>query len=214
MIEYYLPIMETMHEALMTDRVSIYRNGVLVAANVQCRATSNRLFAEPADPTDANMRSMSEWGFTMPSDTDLCVGDHVISDPPFAHIDCIIGEVVQGDTWQIALRAWGNRPKLATPNISVVLYRYDIDLDDWVAQAAQSVQVVYDRNQPKETPIRYTPAAASSYQGGWLVGDMDFDVEVEDRFQIDNYGGIIVEILPTQPQHKEARFVIDVSGAR
>jgi len=213
-IRSYLPALEMTHRQLMTDTMDVIRYGVTVATGIPCRATSNRLFAEPADPQDANMRSMSEWGVTYPIGVDVNVGDRLVITTPVLTMDIIVGEVVEGDTWQIASRARGNRPKEATPQISVVLLRYDMLTDIWSEQPAQLVNVVYDRNQPKSTPVRFVPSGQTSYQGGWLIGDQDFDVRVDDRFTIDDLAGIIVEVLPLQPQRTEARFVLDVSGVR
>lgn len=210
----YLPTLRGIQSRLMTDAMDVARNGTMVYTEVPCRATSNRLFAEPADPHDANMRSMAEWGVTYPTSYDVQVGDHLTIATDLMTIAVIVGEVVQGDTWQTAGRAWGNRPKLATPQIAVVLYRYDVDADTWTALPSQDVNLVYNRNQPISTPSRFSPGGASSYQGGWIVGDLDLDVQVEDRFTIDGLGAIITEILPHQPQHCEARFVMDVTGVR
>lgn len=210
----YIPLLQAAQNRLMTDVADIYRNDLLVLADVKCRVTSNRLFAEPADPQDANMRSMAEWGVTFPSGTNVKVGDRLAVTTTTKDIDIIVGEVVEGDTWEIATRAWGNRPKVATPAFNIVLYRYDITLDDYVALAAQPVNLVYDRNQPKGTPTRFAPAGHATYQGGWLIGTTAFNVQIEDRFEISGIGGVIVEVLPLQPQRKEARFVLDITGVR
>lgn len=214
LITPYLPTLRDAQRRLMTDRMDVVRNGVAVYEAVPCRATSNRLFAEPADPKDANMRSMAEWGITYPVSYDLAVGDHLTIVTSLMTIEVIVGEVVEGDTWQVAGRAWGNRPKVATPQIAVTIFRFDYDSEIWQELPEQLVNLVYDRNQPRSTPVRFAPGGHASYQGGWLIGGPDFDVQIEDRFTIDDIGAVIVEVLPQQPQRCEARFVMDITGVR
>lgn len=206
-VQRVLPDMIAFQTALLTDTLSIYRDGVLIASNIPCRAHPNRLFAEPGDPSDANMRSMGEWGITMPISADVRVSDRLVVTTPGGTLDLNVGEVEKAGTWQIMQRAWGNRPKTATPHIWITLRRGDTILPP------QYVQVVYDRNRPEERPERYTPAARTSYKGGWLIGDTSFDVQVEDIFTLDGLAGVIVQVLPLQPQRKEAKFMLDVGGA-
>lgn len=210
----FVPDLREFQESLMTNTLDTYRAGSIHLTDVPCRVTSNRLFAEPADPYDANVRSMAEWGFTVPHGTDVVVGDRIVCVSQGLTLDLNAGEVVAGDTWETAVRIWCNKPKTATPHVSIVLWRYNTGTDDFVALSAQDVQVVYDRNAPVETPLRYSPATRSSYKGGWLVGDPTFDVAAEDRFVLDGYHGIISQVLPEQPQRIEAAFILDVGGPR
>lgn len=200
------------HNELMTNTLDTYRGGSLYLSDVPCRVTSNRLFAEPADPYDANIRSMAEWGFTCPAGTDIQVGDRILCTTQGLALDLIAGEVVAGDTWELAVRVWCNKPKTATPGYEIVLLRFDMNTEEYVALDPQHVQVVYDRNQPEETPIRYSPAVRSSYKSGWLIGDLTFDVQVDDRFVLDGYAGVITQVLPGQPQRIEAQFRLDFGG--
>lgn len=197
---------------LMTDTLSVYRAGLLHLSNVPTRATSNRLFAEPADPYDANIRSMAEWGFTCPPATDVMVSDRILCTTQGIALDLIAGEVVAGDTWENAVRIWCNKPKTATPGYDIVLLRFNMTTEVFDSLPPQHVQVVYDRNAPEETPIRYSPAIRSSFKSGWLIGDLDFDVQVDDRFVFDGYAGIVVQVLPGQPQRIEAQFQLDFGG--
>lgn len=192
----------------MTDSLSIYRDGSLIASDVRCRSHANRLFAEPADPYDANVRSMAEWGFTVPKGTDVRVGDRIVCTTQSQTLDLIVGEVVRADTWEVAVRIWANKPKTATERRWIVLVRGGVELPP------QYVQVVFDRNELKYPPLRYSPAAEVRYKGGWLIGDLDFDVQTEDTFTLDGYAGVISHVLPAQPQRKEAFFMIDMSGVR
>ena len=199
-------------EELMTNTLDVYRDGSLHLSGVPCRVTSNRLFAEPADPYDANMRSMAEWGFTCPAGTDVQVADRVLCVSQGLTLDLAVGEVVAGDTWETAVRFWCNKPKTATPSVTVTLLRYNPTTDDWDALPPQKVQLVYDRNAPEATPFRYSPAVRTSWKAGWFIGDLDFDVLVEDRFALDGYAGVVTQVLPEQPQRIEAMFQLDFGG--
>jgi hypothetical protein len=210
MVLPYLPKLRALHNLLMTDVVTIYRGGTLIASNVPCRKHNNRLLAEPADPSDANMRSVMEWGFTMPWGTDCQVGDHLVS----GEIDVIVGESLRTDTWGVAVRVWGTRPREVTERFSLTFYRGSYDSDVQTTVGPYTVRVVYDRNKPEEAPIRYTPAGHSIYKSGWLIGDLSFNVRPGDRFMLDGYAGVITEVLPKQPQHREARFALDEGGDR
>lgn len=210
MVISYLPRLRAIQTSLMTNSVTIYRGATLIAANVPCRFHNNRLLAEPADPSDANMRSIMEWGFTMPWGTDCRVGDRLIS----GEIDIIVGESLRTDTWGTAVRAWGTRPREVTERFQMTFYRGSYDSDALVPIGPFEVRVVYDRNKPDEAPVRYVPAGHSVYKGGWFISDLNFSVRVGDRFMLEGYGGVITEVLPKQPQHIEARFLLDEGGDR
>lgn len=207
----FVPYLKDMQESLMTERCRIIRNGILVASDVACRVTSSRLFAEPADPQDANMRSMQEWGWTMPLGTDVEVGD--VIEKMDNSISTIAGEVMKHDTWATAIRVWATRPKTSTPHVTITLYRLADVTEVWTSMGSFDVQVVWDRNAPTETPIRYSPSGHAVYKGGWVIGDMDFDPQVGDRFALDGYGAYIADVAPFQPQRREAKFQIDISGS-
>lgn len=193
----------------MSDLVRVTRDGVVVGG-YPCRLHSNRLFVESPDPSDANMRSYQEWGITAPWDADIRIGDTL----RVRDIEFIVGEVVDGDTWQTALRVWGTKPKTATAFISLVLYAQD-DNGVYTARPPQRVQVVYDRNIPQETPVRFAQVGRTQLRGGWLIGGTDFQVEVGDRFKLSSgETAIVTEILPGQPQRVEARFIMDTGGVR
>lgn len=211
MVLSYVPALRRIQESLMTDRVRIVRRGVIVANNVPARITSSRLFAEPADPHDANLRSTSEWGFTLPVGTSVQVSDTI--EKTDGSLSAIIGEVIDKDTWETAVRVWATRPKSATPTTDVTLWRYQSGLDDWSQVGTFAVQVVFDRVAPVATPLRYAPAGRSSYQGGTLIGSiLSFTPEIDDRFTLGGHGCVITQVLPHQPQHVEAKFIMDEGG--
>lgn len=210
MVLAYIPQLRAVQEALMTDRVQIVRRGVIVANNVPARITSSRLFAEPADPHDANLRSTSEWGFTLPFGTSVRVSDTI--EKTDGSLSAIVGEVVDGDTWELAVRVWATKPKSATPTTDVTLYRYQSGIDDWSSIGTFAVQIVFDRVAPTATPIRYAPAGRSSYQGGTLIGTLTFTPQIDDRFTLDGFACVITQVLPQQPQHREAKFIMDEGG--
>jgi hypothetical protein len=212
MVVALLPVLRASQRRLMTETVDVYRAGILVHANVPARITSSRLFTEPADPHDANLRSTSEWGFTLPWSVEVLVADTIVFHA--GANSAIVGEVLQDDTWKTATRVWATRPKTATPPVSITFYRYSSGSDDWVSVGAHTVQVVFDRVAALETPLRYSPAGRSSYQGGTLIGDLTFAPVVDDRFALNSYACIIDAVLPNQPQHVEAHFLMDMSGAR
>lgn len=203
--------LRAIQRALMTEECAIKRDGSLIAT-VACRKHKDRLFSEPGDPQDANLRSTQEWGFTFPEGTDVEVSDTV--EGPDGSPSIIVGEVLRGDTWEIAVRVWGTEPKTATPHTTVTLWRYDSDDDDWAEAWTGDVQVVYDRNKPIESPVRFVPAGRSVYKGGAIVGPLDMDVRVGDRFTLDGFAANITYVLPEQPQRVEAHFDLDVSGPR
>lgn len=213
-----LPLLRAVQRNLMTETVTISRydatadGEVVVATLVPCRKTDSRLFAEPADPQDANLRSLHEAGFTLPIGTGTRVGDRLTL--PSTE-DYIAGEVLAIDTWVTAERVWANRPKTATPFVRLVLFR-DNDQDGFPEfdLPAQYVQLVYDRIAPEETPIRYAPGARTSYKGGSFLGPRTFNVRQGDVFTLGGYAGTIEWVLPYQPQRTEARFVLDISGVK
>lgn len=214
MITLNLPHLRTLQESLMTESCRIVREGVVIDTGIPCRKTSSRLFAEPGDPQDANMRSMAEWGWTMPIDVDVQVGDAVeLTD---GSLSTIAGEVLQDDTWVIATRVWATRPKTASPTTTVSLYRFNDGVDDYVLVGTFDVQIVYDRISPEETPIRYAQAARTFSKGGWIIGALGFAPQVGDTFNLgpQDYAAVITEVLPFQPQRVEARFTVDTGGPR
>lgn len=211
MVLPFVPRLRQVQNSLMTDAVTVYRHGALVDADVPCRVTVSRLFAESADPSDGNMRSMSEWGFTMPWNADVEIGDQLVS----GRIDAIAGEVLHDDTWKLATRVWAARPKIATPQVAVTFYRPNNVDNNMALVGTFQVQIIFDRNKPAESPLRYVPAGRALWKGGWFVGEMELAVVLpEDRFVLDGMAGVIVEILPVQPQHLELRFLIDEGGVR
>lgn len=207
----FTPYLRSIQESLMSERCRILRNGVEIATNVHCRKTSSRLFAEPPDPSDANMRSMQEWGWTVPLGTDVEIGDTVeLMD---GSLSTIAGEVMKDDTWASAIRIWATRPKTSTPHTSVTLWRFSDADEEWQEVDTFDVQIVWDRNRPTDTPLRYAPAARTTYKGGWIIGDADLDVRVSDRFSLDGKAAFVTDVAPFQPQRVEAKFQLDISGA-
>jgi hypothetical protein len=182
---------------------------MVVALLPVLRASQRRLMTETVDVYRAGIlvhanvpaRITSSRLFTEPAD-------------PHDANSAIVGEVLQDDTWKTATRVWATRPKTATPPVSITFYRYSSGSDDWVSVGAHTVQVVFDRVAALETPLRYSPAGRSSYQGGTLIGDLTFAPVVDDRFALNSYACIIDAVLPNQPQHVEAHFLMDMSGAR
>lgn len=212
MVLQFVPRLRQVQRMLMTDTVDIFRGVTEVGHEIPCRVHTSRLFAEPADPSDANMRSMSEWGFTCPWDTDVQIGDQLIVG---TRIDSIAGEVLLDDTWKTAVRIWATRPKVATARTVVTFWRGNYDDDSMTQIGPFTVQIVYDRNKAIEPPIRYVPAGRAQYKTGWFVGGMELHaVQPEDRFMFEGFAGIVTEVLPGQPQHVEVRFVMDEGGAR
>lgn len=211
MVVQFLPRLRAVQNRLMTDVVSIYRGGTLIAADVPCRIHNNRLLAEPADPSDANMRSVMEWGFTMPWGTDCRVGDRLVARD---EIDVIAGESLWTDTWGTAVRVWATKPREVTGYMDMTFYRANSLNESVQTIGPFRVRLVYDRNQPVESPVRYTPGGHSLYKGGWFIGDMTFAVVTGDRFIYEGWGGVVTEVLPMQPQHIEAKFIFDEGGPR
>lgn len=214
MVLTYLPQLRALQAMLMTDRCSIWRQGVLLQMDHPCRVHKDRLFSETGDPQDANLRSMQEWGVTLPPDTDVMIGDVVVFPTFNRDISVIVGEVLQGDTWETATRAWGTEPKLATPEVTVTLWRYDPDVDDWLEADVITGNIVYDRNQPVEAPVRFSPAGQAMYKNGTFVVPLGTDIRVGDRFTLYDLAAVVTMVLPGQPQHIEARFSLDISGER
>jgi hypothetical protein len=210
MVVQFLPRLRAVQEMLMTQTVDIYRRDVQIGFAVPCRIHNNRLLAEPADPSDANMRSVMEWGFTMPVTTDCIVGDRLVC----GQIDVIAGESLWTDTWATALRVWATRPREVTEQMSILFKRPNEDDATMLDIGPFTVRVVYNRNEPTEAPVRYSPAGRAVYKGGWLIGDQSFAVISGDLFLLEGLNGVITEVLPKQPQHIEARFLIDEGGAR
>jgi hypothetical protein len=212
MVTQFVPRLRQLQQKLMTERVDVYRGVTEVGHQLPCRIHTSRLFAEPGDPSDANMRSMTEWGFTLPWDVNVRIGDQLMVG---TRIDAIAGEVLFDDTWITAVRVWATRPKIATARTPITFWRGNYDDDAMTQIGPFIVQVVYDRNKAIEPPIRYVPAGRAQYKTGWFVGGMELAVLLpEDRFLFEGYAGIVIEVLPGQPQHIEVRFLLDEGGAR
>lgn len=207
-----------LQERLMTDRCRVQRDTgadvVVVADDIPCRIHKDRLYSEPGDPQDANFRSTQEWGFTLPVGVDVAIADYM--ECPDKGVSVIVGEVLHKYTWQMATRVWGTEPKVSTPTAIVPFSRYDPVLDDWDVLGDLAVQVVYDRNQPSSTPVRFVPGGRAVYKGGAFIvaKDAAFMPRQGDRFTLDGLGGHVEYVLPEQPQHVEVRFQIDISGER
>lgn len=211
-----LPALREMQASLMTDRCTLIRNGIPIETDIPCRVHKDRLFTEPGDPQDANLRSTQEWGITMPVATPALVGDTVIFSTTNRAISVIAGEVLQGDTWETATRIWGTEPKIPTPEVIVTLWRYDPDTDDWAEEGDVTGNIVYDRNAPEEAPVRYAPGGQAMYKNGTLIVALNADPSPKtgDRFDLFGYAATVTMVLPGQPQHTEARFRLDISGDR
>jgi hypothetical protein len=207
---YLVGRLTSIQEREFSETCTISRHGTVIATGVPCRIHSGRLFAEPGDPQDANMRATSEFGLTMPKTTDIAIGDTITARG--GELILIAGEVMKHDTWATATRVWATRPKNTTPMVTITLWRYNPVIDDWETAGTHNVQVVYDRNQPQEPPVRFSPAASSRLKGGWLIGDLTFNPKVGDRFTLEGYACTIREVYPLQPQHIEAKFSMDISG--
>ena len=216
MVLPYVAVGKALQESLMTDTCTIMRNGSVVATDVRCRFHSFRLFTETPDPTDANTRSMSEWGWTLPLGTDVAIGDTIFN----ADVSTIAGEVLHKfDTWGMAIRVQATMPKDAIADTAITLYRFNDDTEVWDDIGDYMVAIHYDRNLPTETPPRFAPAGTALYKGGTVVGDLDFVPKNGDRFTLINDAGeklpcVVQFLLPGQPQRHEARFEIDVAGPR
>lgn len=215
-IQPNLTVMRLVQQELMTETATLIRNG-LSQGSFNFRVGSERMFTEPSDPQDANTRSATQWGFTFAWNADVQVGDVLVFSSPSQHT--VIGEVLDHNTWQIATRAFGMKPKFATPVIAVSFFRYNSTTESHTDTVApQSVRVVYDHVAPAETPIRYSPAGRSQYQGGRLIKedswDVGFDVQVGDQFFLYGQPAVITEVLGGQPLATEARFDVNISGPR
>jgi hypothetical protein len=211
-----LPLLRATQEALMIDTCQVTRLGVLVAwprtgaTSVPCRLGEERTFAEPADPYDANIRSLSEWALTLPWDMVVVESDKL--SVPAKALELIAGDTNQPQTDLIALRVYATKPKAAVQWVSLTLYR-DTDKDGiWSPIPLQTVQVFFDRVEPLEVPLRYSPAARTRYQGGRFAKEPPFNVLKDDSFKLNGFSGVITDVLPNQPQRIEARFRLDLGG--
>lgn len=212
-----VPAFRALQAMQATSVCTVTRNGVVVYSDIPCRKHKERLFSEPPDPQDANMRSMQEWAITFGDVYALRVGDTV----SWGAMSVIAGEVNgagEGDL-DIVTRVWATEPKTSTPTFVLTLFRFDPDApgapaDGFIQVGPFDVQIVYDRNQPAATPLRYSPAAQSEAKGGWIVADLALDIQPGDRFSLGDFACVVDHVLPLQPQRTEARFTMDISGAR
>jgi hypothetical protein len=200
---------------LLTESGTLLR-GATNLGTILLRVGAERTFTSPADPQDANLRSIVEWGYTFKWNSDVRVGDTLLFGVPVHRT--VIGEVMDDSTWQLAVRAYGARPKYATPTVSIILWRWNATSQDFSSQQApQSVKVVYDNVQPDQAPLRYTPAGRSLIQTGRLIAEdpqnAPFNVQVGDRFDLFGYPAVVTSVLGGQPLTTEARFEANVGSA-
>lgn len=213
-----LAVMRTMQRNLMADRCDLTRNGVVVATDQPMRVGAERMFTEPSDPQEASPRAQVQWGFTFPHDADVRVGDLVTFGTPEEYT--ILGEVLTQSTWQIAIRAYGSKPKIATELVEVTFWRYNpVTEENDIEVPAQAVRLLWDRVAPEEAPLRYAPAGRATWQGGWFVkenvlADGPLDVQVGDQFTLFGSAGVITEVFGGVQLSSEAEFIVDIGGVR
>ena len=213
MVVQYLPLLRTKHEELMTDLVRIVRNGSVIYDNVPARLVQEREQTEPGDPHDASDRAMHEYGATIPyTYTNVREGD--LCEKTDSSLSFIVGEAITTGTWLLAVRLWGSRPKVATPTVTISVWRYNSGIDDFANIGNFDVQLIFARVKALETPVRFSPDVQAAMQEGVVVGTTSFTPEIDDRFTYGGYSFVIDQILPSQTQRVEAHFVMDSVGAR
>lgn len=209
----------------MDDTCTIANNGVFLSwdregtAIIPCRVGEEHTLAQPYDPQDANTRTSSEWLITMPYDVKPVVGSRIIA--TIAHLNStvegVIGETNSPQSWQIATRVYMTRQVTAVRG-EQILFKRDTDNNGTFEThyGPYTVKVVFDRVDPIETPLRYTPSGRSSYRPARLIFEDQENVNVQagDIFLYNGYFGEVVSVIPGQQLRTEAIAWIDFSGAR
>ena len=110
------------------------------------------------------------------------------------------------------MRGLATRPT-AVP-VAVTISRYQTGADDWSAPV--DAQIVWDRTQPEETPVRYAPSGTALYKGHADHRPAALRHQDGDRFVIEPSGtpATVQYVLPGQPQRTEARLKPTSPGPR
>lgn len=206
----------------MTDSCLVLRGGSYVTwprmstTIVPCRIGDERTFAEPSDPQDANTRAQSEWAITMPWDFPLEVGDacNITLIETGALVNTIVGETNAPQTWITAMRGYGTKPKSSVA-VSLITFKRDADNDGEyeLTLGSYDVQVVFERTDPQEIPLRYAEAGRSSYVPVRItILEPDANVMTDDIFLLDGHYGVVRSVVPGQPQQTELRAFVDFGG--
>lgn len=209
-------------EGLMRDTALVDAVGVPViwprtgTAAVPCRVGEERTFAEPSDPHDANVRAQAEWAVTLPWDFPVEVSHHIVVTLRTGDVlDLTVGEVNRPQSWLLASRAYATRQKSAVAPTLITFLR-DVDNDGvFVEVSTYPTRVVFERNEPLETPVRFSHTLGTSYRRIRLVIEQpNADVQSDDTFVYAGMFGIVTAVIPGQPQQTEVIALLDFGGLR
>jgi hypothetical protein len=217
-------VLRTFNEQLFEDTCTIMDGSTVLtwprtnSAIIPCRAGEEHTLAQPYDPQDANTRTSSEWIVTMPFDVFPSVGDRIITTivRQGQTIEGVIGETNDPQTWLLATRVYMTRQVTAVA-ADMIIFKRDTDFDGIfeIETGPFATKVIFDRVEPLETPIRYTPSARSSYRPVRLIFEDQFvDVMAGDIFVYQGYFGEVVSVTPGQQFRMEANGWVDFSGIR
>ncbi len=209
-------------ESLLTDSCVVLSGGMPVtwprnnAIVVPCRFGDERTFAEPSDPQDANTRASSEWAISLPWDMPLEPSNvvNVTLSETGEFVSTVVGETNKPQTWLILTRGYGTRPKSAVAATPITFKRDTDDDGEYETTVGTYLcQVIFDRVDPLEVPLRYAEAGRSSYAPVRIViPETNADVQIDDIFLLDGNFGVVRLIAPGQTQQTEVRGLVDFGG--
>ena len=224
----YQPLIEfnrSYQESLMGDSCVILRGGSLVSWTrdglsttiIPCRVGEERTLAVSSDPLDANTRTLNEWAITLPWDIVPEIGDQVTAtiEETGVEFSTVVGESNQPQSWPLASRIIGGKPKTAV-GAENITYKRDQDGDGVFEMIVGTfaTKIVLDRTAPLEVPLRYSQAARTSYAPVRLIFDNQTGVPIQtdDIFLTQGRYGVVVAVTPGQVQQTEARALVDFGG--
>jgi hypothetical protein len=109
----------------------------------------------------------------------------------------------------VVARAFATRLALADGGVSLVLARWSVAQNDWIALPAQQVLVTWAEAAQQQA----TEAATAVNVDGWLEKPVPFDVEIGDLFALGDVGSEmrahVTLVLPPRLGIQRAAFAVD-----
>lgn len=97
--------------------------------------------------------------------------------------------------------------------VSLVLSRWDPDLEAWQALLPQTVRVIYPERQEQ---VIADESGEEIQVAGYFVKETPFDVEADDRFALGDVGdeeyGRVIRVFPAKLGKQRAAFTLSLGA--